>query len=175
LGDASLIEAQDGEALVREISARPVNLALIDLQMPKMLGGQRLAEVAQLRAEVPLVVFSSISSPQILRQVMSIPSVYAFLLTSASSETVHAAIEAAIERRRFYGGLSRVNAAGSLAGLTPRQKEICALMRHGMSNEMIAAELGISKGTVSNHVTKILKILNASNRTQVAHTAIDSD
>jgi DNA-binding CsgD family transcriptional regulator len=52
--------------------------------------------------------------------------------------------------------------------LTPRQEEICGLLRRGMSNKMIAAALGISEGTVKNHVTEILRALNATNRTQAA-------
>jgi DNA-binding NarL/FixJ family response regulator len=152
-----------------------LSLALIDLQIPQMFSGRRLVEVAQLRAEVPLIVFSSISPPEMLQQVTCIPNVYAFLLNSASTETIYAAIEAALARRRFYGVPVRAKTAESLAGLTPRQKQISTLMRRGMSNQMIATELGISKGTVRNHITKILKILNAYSRTQVAHIEIDND
>jgi DNA-binding CsgD family transcriptional regulator len=52
--------------------------------------------------------------------------------------------------------------------LTARQEQICGLLRQGMSNKMIAGTLGISEGTVKNHVTEILRALKATNRTQAA-------
>ena len=42
------------------------------------------------------------------------------------------------------------------------------MLRRGLSNKMIAAALGISEGTVKNHITEILRALNATNRTQAA-------
>lgn len=42
------------------------------------------------------------------------------------------------------------------------------MLRQGMSNKTIAGALGISEGTVKNHVTDIMRVLNASNRTQAA-------
>jgi len=61
-----------------------------------------------------------------------------------------------------------VNDTQVSAALTPRQEEIRLMLRQGMSNKMIAAVLGISEGTVKNHVTEILRVLNANNRTQAA-------
>ena len=42
------------------------------------------------------------------------------------------------------------------------------MLSQGMSNKAIAAALGISEGTVKNHITEILRMLNATNRTQAA-------
>jgi len=42
------------------------------------------------------------------------------------------------------------------------------MLRQGLSNKAIAATLGISEGTVKNHITDILRVLNATNRTQAA-------
>jgi len=61
------------------------------------------------------------------------------------------------------------NATGqSTAALTPRQQEIRGLLRQGLSNKTIAGMLGISEGTVKNHITEIFKVLNTTNRTQAA-------
>jgi DNA-binding CsgD family transcriptional regulator len=56
--------------------------------------------------------------------------------------------------------------------LTPRQDQIRMLLRRGLSNKMIAAELGISEGTVKNHISEIFRVLKASNRTQAAQTEV---
>lgn len=43
-----------------------------------------------------------------------------------------------------------------------------ALLRQGLSNKLIASTLGISEGTVKNHMTEIFRTLNVSDRTQAA-------
>lgn len=50
--------------------------------------------------------------------------------------------------------------------LTPRQKEVLALLAEGKSNKAIASELGLSPGTVKVHMTRIFKSLGVSNRTE---------
>ena len=50
--------------------------------------------------------------------------------------------------------------------LTPRQREVLALLAEGKSNKAIATELGLSPGTVKVHMTRIFKSLNVSNRTE---------
>ncbi len=58
--------------------------------------------------------------------------------------------------------------------LTPRQKEVLALLAQGKSNKAIATELGLSPGTVKVHMTRIFKSLGVSNRTEavIASAAI---
>jgi DNA-binding NarL/FixJ family response regulator len=176
LGDAHFLEVDDGDGLLRTIAARPlVRLALIDLQMPRMFGGLRLSEIAQAQLDVPLVLLSSIISLDLSRKMLGLPTVYAFLAKSASTAAVHGAIEAALARRKFADPPPRVSSGRAAARLTPRQEEIHALLRQGMSNKVIAAELGISEGTVKNHLTEIFKVLRASNRTQAAQLEIAAD
>ena len=50
--------------------------------------------------------------------------------------------------------------------LTPRQREVLAVMMEGKSNKAICRALNLAEPTVKNHVTAILKALNASNRTE---------
>ena len=51
-------------------------------------------------------------------------------------------------------------------GLTARQIDVLALMMHGKSNKVICRILDLAEPTVKNHVTAILKALNANNRTE---------
>jgi DNA-binding NarL/FixJ family response regulator len=56
----------------------------------------------------------------------------------------------------------------NLDPLTPREREVAALIARGYSNQQIAATLVLTTGTVANHVAHILCKLGATNRTQVA-------
>ena len=63
----------------------------------------------------------------------------------------------------------------SARDLTPRQREVLALIARGKSNRDIAQELGITQGTAKLHVTSVLKTLGAHNRTEAALMAKSLD
>ena len=52
--------------------------------------------------------------------------------------------------------------------LTPRQREICALISEGLINEEIANQLTVEPASVKRAVTRILATLGLRNRTQIA-------
>jgi DNA-binding NarL/FixJ family response regulator len=62
-------------------------------------------------------------------------------------------------------------ASAAKLGLTERQMEVLALMMQGKSNKAICRALDLAEPTVKNHVTAILKALNASNRTEAVIAA----
>ena len=66
----------------------------------------------------------------------------------------------------------RSEAEQFLAPLTPREMEILKYIAQGYLNKQIAAELDISEQTIKNHVTSILRKLNANARTEAVVVAI---
>lgn len=56
--------------------------------------------------------------------------------------------------------------------LTPRETEILTYMAQGYFNKQIAIELNISEQTIKNHITSILRKLDANARTQAVITAL---
>jgi DNA-binding NarL/FixJ family response regulator len=59
--------------------------------------------------------------------------------------------------------------------LTPREREIAALIARGLSNKGIADELVISPATVARHVTNILTKLGFGSRAQIAAWAVSGE
>jgi DNA-binding NarL/FixJ family response regulator len=51
-------------------------------------------------------------------------------------------------------------------GLTPRQRDVLALLLQGKPNKLIARELNVSVETVKDHVAAVLRALNVNSRTQ---------
>ena len=64
------------------------------------------------------------------------------------------------------------SAQGVISPLTARETEILKYIAQGYLNKQIAAELGISEQTIKNHVTSILRKLNANARTEAVVVAI---
>lgn len=174
LGDVYFVEADDGDSLMQAACAKPLaGVALVDLNMPGMEKGFRLAELARLRPSLPLVVISALTSPDVVRRTLEIPTVHAFVSKSAPSEQICAAIEAAMQGIRLPFALRVADIKRPELVLTPRMEEVRQLLRLGMSNKLIASTLGITEGTVKNYMSEIFKALNVSNRTQAAQ--LDSE
>lgn len=55
-----------------------------------------------------------------------------------------------------------------LALLTDREKEVLALLGHGLNNKEIAGLLFVTEGTVKNHVSNLIAKLSLRDRTQAA-------
>ena len=53
-----------------------------------------------------------------------------------------------------------------LAGLSPREREVFALLLEGMPNKLIARELGISEKTVKSHLTNVFRSIGVTDRVQ---------
>ena len=66
----------------------------------------------------------------------------------------------------------RSEAEAFISPLTPRETEILQYIAQGYLNKQIAAELDISEQTIKNHVTSILRKLNANARTEAVVIAI---
>jgi two-component system, NarL family, response regulator DegU len=74
--------------------------------------------------------------------------------------------------QQFQELSSKSEAEAFISPLTPREIEILEFIAKGYLNKQIAAELGISEQTIKNHVTSILRKLNANARTEAVVVAI---
>ena len=75
---------------------------------------------------------------------------------------------------RVAGGLSAVVDTEVLAVLTDREREVLALVGHGLTNEEIAARLFLSPLTAKTHVSRIMQKLGARDRVQLVVTAYET-
>jgi len=174
LGNVRFCEAGDGDSLAQVARrAGSIHLAVIGLGMPGMHAGLRLTEVVRQHPATPIVVVSASTSPDVVRRTLNLSSVFAFVAKGAPIDQLRSALEAAMQSRKLAFTQPSPDRPSRGAALTPRQEEVRALLRQGMSNKLIASTLGIREGTVKNHITEILRALSASNRTQAAHLSSD--
>lgn len=164
-----ILEAFDAASLSDALASNGhIDLALIDLNMPGMLGGGSLQSLLQCAPYVPVLVVSGLSAPDLVRRCLSLPSVAAFIPKSATGAQMREAIQAVLngESLGMVANDDLTNHQGQR--LSPRLEEVRVLVRRGMTNKVIADELGISEGTVKNYMSDLFKQLNVTNRTQVA-------
>jgi len=165
-------KASDGAeavALVREV--RP-DVVLMDLQMPGLDGVEATrAIVGEELADV--LVLTSFSDAERIVGALDAGAL-GYLLKDAEPEEVLRGIRAvargespinAKAARALLGARRTVSAA---ADLTPREREVLALVRQGLANKQIARRLGISERTVKAHLTSTFQRIGVVDRTQAA-------
>jgi FixJ family two-component response regulator len=125
---------------------------LLDLRLPGMSGLAVQQEFANTGIALPVIFISGYADVQITVRAMKAGAVE--FLTKPFHEqelldAVHAAIERDGARRREAGHTSELRARFDT--LTPREREVMALVAAGRANKQIAAELGVSLVTVKVH------------------------
>lgn len=174
LPHAHFIEADDATSMFHAARATPgIRLALVDLNMPGMERGSKLAAMSEAFPHLPLVVISALTSPDVVQRTLEVPSVHAFVPKSAPASHVRLAMDAALQGIKLVLP-ARADADPAEAQMTPRMREIRSLLRDGKTNKQIARILNITEGTVKNRMTEIFRVLNVTNRTQAAQYDADA-
>jgi len=73
-----------------------------------------------------------------------------------------------IEKARKMVADNRGNGSGAVSTLTPREREVLALIARGQQNKNIAANLSLSEHTIKLHIHHIISKMGVSNRTEAA-------
>ena len=156
--------ADSGLALARKIKQRSPNIALImltsnlsDTQLFQALKGQAAAYLdKEVTAEVLVETMRRVARGEhpINESLTSRPKVAEQVLKQFQELTWKGETEAFI------------------SPLTPRETQILSYIARGYLNKQIAAELTISEQTIKNHVTSILRKLNANARTEAVVVGI---
>lgn len=149
------------------VEHEPVDLAILDIDMPGMNGLAGLSEFRARHPTVPVAVLSALRDPGAMRRAVDLGA-SAFIPKSAPLEKIAGTIRAVLEGEIFLppeASAPQSLAAGSF-DLTPQQWRVLSLMREGKLNKQIAHELSIGEATVKAHVTTILRKLGVRSRTQ---------
>ena len=161
---------QDALALF-DRHADAIDVVVTDMVMPEM-GGRGLAErVLERRPETPIVYMSGYTDegPATEPDAGSVPT---FLEKPFSAETLVSAVRAATHPEITTAPAAESEDDVVAASLTPREREVLALVARGGTNEKVAQTLGISTETVQSHVRNAMGKLDADTRTEAVAIAI---
>jgi DNA-binding NarL/FixJ family response regulator len=166
-------EAGDGAEALAAAEEHAPDVVLIDLVMPNVDG---IEAIRGLRERVPAaraIVLSSFIDDEKLQ-----PAVRAGAAGYLLKDVEPQQLVEAIRTVHAGGALLHPKVASRLLEemasdpLTPREREVLALIGRGMANKVIARELSLSEKTVKAHVSSILAKLGVSDRTQAALYAV---
>jgi DNA-binding NarL/FixJ family response regulator len=174
-------EAEDGERALDAAAALEPDVVLMDLVMPR-LGGVAATERLRERGSAArvIVLTSFLDEDKVLPAVRA--GAAGYLLKDAEPAELVRAIrtvdrgEALLHPAVAARVLRELAADGDRARrhelLTPREREVLALLARGRANKAIALDLGVAEKTVKTHVGNILGKLGLADRTQAALYAV---
>ena len=177
-------EASDGEEALRILGEALPDVVLLDLRMPKLSGLEVLEELARRGTLPPTLILTTFDDDEaLLRAVRA--GARGYLLKDVTLEELTDAIrrlargESYLQpavTRRIVKGLPRLpeEATGfdRFEPLSDRELEVLRLMAGGYSNREIAGALGLSEGTVKNHISSILLKMGVRDRTRAVLKAL---
>ena len=175
-------EAGTGEETIAVVRSAKPDLLLIDLCMPRMTGLEALCELQDYRNKMRIILLAGlIDRPNLLSAVRL--GVHGLVVKASATELLFEAIVAVMGGRCWSGQtlmsdlveLVRTlslppgpSAHQSRPSLTPREREVLALVVAGCSNKEIAAKFSVSEETVKHHLTRMFDKVGASNRLELA-------
>lgn len=166
-------ETGSGEEAVRLHRELRPDITLMDLRLPGLSGADAAAQILRENPDARIIIFSSYSGDEdIYRSIRA--GVRAYLLKDMLRTELVSAIRAVLAGEPYLPPAvqQRLQERQSGRSLTPREREILALIVKGLRNREIAEVLGASEGTIRIHISHILEKLGATDRTEAAVQAI---
>ncbi|MFI5707335.1 response regulator [Kribbella sp. NPDC051620] len=182
-------EAADGQEAVALTQRHRPDVAVLDIRMPRMDGLAAGAEIKRTVPETAVVMLTTFSEDAYIAKALG-DGASGFLLKSGDPHELIAGLKAVAEGAAYLspkvaqrviaelsagtggGRMARAAAAKEqIAVLTPREREVLALVGAGLSNAEIAGRLFLVEGTVKAYVSAVLTRLAVKNRVQAAIVA----
>lgn len=176
-------EVDDGAEAVKRALADDVELAILDVTMPRMTGLQAARELAARKPALRILMLSMHENEQFLFEALRAGASGYVLKTAADRDLVNACRATMRGETFLYAGAvaalvrehldrARDGDSASLDPLTPRELEVVKLVAEGHTSDEIAAMLFISRKTVDRHRANILEKLGMRDRVDLTRYAI---
>ncbi|MCW4465509.1 response regulator transcription factor [Glutamicibacter sp. MNS18] len=164
-------ECSDGDEVAQAVAENRVQVALLDVQMPRQDGLLTAQQLRVSHPEVKILIVTTFDRPGYFRQAFDVGA-HGFLVKDASP------VELAQAVRRVHSGgkvidpaLAMMSVEAAVNPLTDREREVLSLAASGSPVSSIATRIHLSVGTVRNHLSNAIGKTNASNRIEAARIA----
>jgi DNA-binding NarL/FixJ family response regulator len=173
-----VLEASNIQAALDKLALEaPVDLIVLDLQMPGMSELDGFFAIHRRYPKLPIVIVSGLNDPRTIRALID-GGARGYIPKLATSEQLMDALRRVMRGEVYLPDALFIPDTQSTAGkgdeaaaFTPRQLEILPLLAEGMPNKRIADALDVTEGTVKQHLKDLFRRLNARNRTQAVKEA----
>lgn len=155
---------------------RAMSLIVLDLNMPGCDNFYGLLRVRQRFPNIPVLIVSATETLSVVSQSMEFGA-SGYIPKTTSTANIIEAVKAVIAGETWLPEELKnkvadvhddiIDAAEHVRRLTPKQFRVLRLVRKGLMNKQIAAELNVTEATVKAHISSIFRQFNVKSRTQI--------
>ena len=161
----SVLQAKDGKEAINLISTNDIDVAILDVEMPKATGLDVLEYIRSNNIHCKVVIVTTFKRMGYFERAIK-NNVDAYVLKDRSIDELMKTINNVLAGHKEYSPELMENIFNSHNPLTKQEKIILLKIKEGLPNKEIANELFLSEGTIRNYISNILTKLNCKNRTE---------
>jgi DNA-binding NarL/FixJ family response regulator len=161
----------DGTAVVQLVQQHKPDVVVLDLELTSVKGTEVITRLRALPTPPKVLVLTAYNDGDSLRSALDAGADGLALKTESPQQTLTAIRQVHAGQLVFPQAARRWIEGRALGGpgdLTPREREVWALVAGGLTNPQIAERLGLSDNTVKFHVQHLFAKLGVKNRTEAA-------
>ena len=174
--------ATDGNAAIDDIRRHAPDVAVVDVNMPKLSGLDVLRAAVTERLATRIVFLTASLTDERMLQAVNL-GIYGIVLKDSAPESLLDCLDQVVAGGRWLAAdlvqsalmretARRRTGRGPIEALTTREAEVMRLVTAGLSNKQVARQLALSEGTVKIHLHNVYRKLNLGSRTALTVYAL---
>ena len=165
-------QAVNGRDAVEQALRLKPDVIIMDLMMPVLNGAEAAAEMTARLPTAKTIIFTTFPTSDLIAKAISNGATGAIFKSAAETELARAIRAVAAGETYISPDVASLLASDPpVAPLTPRQKEIMQAIARGLTNNDIAALLGITPTAIREHTIALFRKLGAANRAEAVAIA----
>ena len=163
--------ASDGAQALSDILLKKPELAILDIEMPKLTGLEVASQLREKSVPTKIIILTTFAQETYFQQAVA-SEVNGYLLKDSKSDLLIRTIHDVLDGQTIFAPeLVRTVLRAEKNPLTAREMEVLRTIAKGLSTEEIARAVFLSEGTVRNYISSILSKTGSHNRIEAINTA----
>ena len=165
-----VLQAGDGQEAIRLLETHPVDIAILDIEMPIKTGLEVLEWAKSQQPQLKVVIVTTFKRPGYFERALK-AGVDAYVLKERHITDLMGNLHTVLSGQKEYSPELMEGILTHPNPLSSQEQAVLKEVAKGASNQEIADCLFLSNGTIRNYMSTILTKLNAENRTEAAKIA----
>ena len=165
-----VLQAGDGQEAIRLLETHPVDIAILDIEMPIKTGLEVLEWAKSQQPQLKVVIVTTFKRSGYFERALK-AGVDAYVLKERRITDLMGTLHTVLSGQKEYSPELMEGILTHPNPLSSQEQAVLKEVAKGASNQEIADRLFLSNGTIRNYMSTILTKLNAENRTEAAKIA----
>ena len=165
-----VLQAGDGQEAIQLLESQPVDIAILDVEMPIRTGLEVLEWAKSHQPQLKVVIVTTFKRPGYFERALK-AGVDAYVLKERRITDLMGTLHTVLAGQKEYSPELMETILTHPNPLSSQEQAVLREVAKGASNQEIADHLYLSNGTIRNYMSAILTKLDAENRTEAAKIA----